>query len=392
MTATTVESFCSAIEDEVTAFTQELIKIKSYTHDEENIVRFIFVKMKSLGYDEVILDDFGNVAGRIGNGDTTILFDSHCDTVEVNDADDWKTDPFGGEIIDGKIYGRGSVDMKGAIAATIYAGYAIKKLSLCEGKTIYVSCSILEEDMEGEALLHLCAKNNINPDFAVICEPSSLKLALGHRGRAMLTISTQGVSAHGSSPELGINAIYKTKEIIGRIEKLQSKLSADDQAGSVTMSRIESRSVSLNAVPDRCKLYLDRRLELGETETSVAKEMDALIEGTDAKWHIYEMIDRTWTGKSVACKAFFPPWELKKDHRLTRASLKAFNDATGRETSLIKWNFSSNGFATAGKLNIPTIGFGPGNPALAHCRDECCDISEIVNALKFYISLVKRLD
>ena len=391
MTAKTVESFCNALEDEVIAFTQELVRIKSYTHDEENIVRFICERMKSLGYDDVILDDFGNVAGQIGNGDTTILFDSHCDTVEVNDFDDWKSDPFGGEIIDGKIYGRGSVDMKGAIAATIYAAYAIKKLSLCEGKTIYVSCSILEEDIEGEALLHLCAKNNINPDYVVICEPSSLKLALGHRGRAMLTINTKGVSAHGSSPELGINAIYKAKTIIGRIEKLQSKLAADNKAGSVTMSRIESKAVSLNAVPDQCKLYLDRRLEMGETETTVANEMDALLEGTDAKWDIYEITDKTWTGKSVFCRAFFSPWELEKDHRLTRASLKAFNDATGRETTLFKWNFSTNGFATASKLGIPTIGFGPGNPALAHCRDECCDISEIVSALKFYISLVKRL-
>ena len=391
MTATTIEKFCDTLEDEVIAFTQELIRIKSYTHDEENIVKFIFEKMKSLGYDEVILDDFGNVAGRIGNGDTTILFDSHCDTVEVNNLEEWKTDPFGGEIIDGKIYGRGSVDMKGAIAATIYAGYAIKKLSLSEGKTIYVSCSILEEDIEGEALLYLCEKKNIAPDFVVICEPSSLNLALGHRGRAMLTINTKGVSAHGSSPERGVNAIYKVKNIIERIEELQLKLSEDSNAGSVTLSRIESNAVSLNAVPDQCRLYLDRRLEFGETESFVTKEMDALIEGTDAKWDIYEITDKTWTGKSVLCKSFFSPWEIKKDHQLTHASIKALNETTGREPTLFNWNFSTNGFATAGKLGIPTIGVGPGNPTLAHCRDECCDISEIAYALRFYTLLVKYL-
>ena len=392
MTAETIRTFCNALEDDVVAFTQELVRIKSYTHDEEDIVRFISRKMKSLGYDEVILDDFGNVAGRIGNGDTTILFDSHCDTVAVNDPDEWITDPFGGEIIDGKIYGRGSVDMKGAVAATIYAGYAIKELSLHEGKTIYVSCSILEEDVEGEALLYLCDKNKINPDFAVICEPSSLKLALGHRGRAMLTIYTEGVSAHGSSPELGENAIYKTKNIIERIEKLQFKLSADNKAGSVALSRIESRAVSLNAVPDQCKLYLDRRLEMGETETTVDREMDSLIEGTEAKWDILDINDRTWTGKSVTCKSFFLPWEIQKDHRLTLASIEAFNDAIGTEATLFKWKFSTNGFATASKLGVPTIGLGPGDPTLAHCRNECCGISEIVGAMKFYTSLVTRLE
>ncbi|MCP3890115.1 MAG: YgeY family selenium metabolism-linked hydrolase [Desulfobulbaceae bacterium] len=391
MTAETVRTFCNSLENEVIAFTQELVRIKSYTHDEEEIVKCISRKMISLGYDEIILDDFGNVAGRIGNGDTTILFDSHCDTVAVNDPEEWITDPFGGEIIDGKIYGRGSVDMKGAIAATIYAGYAIKELSLDEGKTIYVSCSILEEDLEGEALLYLCEKKSINPDFAVICEPSSLKLALGHRGRAMLTINTEGVSAHGSSPELGDNAIYKAQSIIGRIEKLQSKLSADNKAGSVTLSRIESRAVSLNAVPDHCKLYLDRRLEMGETEETVAKEMDALLKETEAQWDIFDITDKTWTGKSVSCKAFFLPWELKNDHPLTRASIEAFNDATGKDATLFKWNFSTNGFATASKLGIPTIGLGPGDPALAHCRDEHCEISEIVEAMKFYTSLVKRV-
>ena len=391
MTSCSVKKFCSTLEKEVIAFARELVKIKSYTHDEEKIVRYIGEKVQSLGYDEVILDDFGNVTGRIGSGDSVILFDSHCDTVAVTDADNWKADPFGGDIIDGKLYGRGAADMKGAIAAAVYAGYAIKKLSLAEGKTIYVTCSILEEDIEGEALLYLCKKNNIHPDFAVICEPSSLNLALGHRGRAMLTIRTKGVSAHGSSPELGENAIYKTKEIIGRIERLQSRLSADDTAGSVTLSRIESNAASLNAVPDQCLLYLDRRLETGETQAVVAEEMDRLVQGIDATWEIYSLSDRTWTGKSVSCKAFFPPWELPGDHALTQTGIKAFHESTGRQASLIKWNFSTNGFATAGRLGVPTIGFGPGNPEMAHRRDEYCHISDIIEALAFYTALVKNL-
>ena len=119
--------------------------------------------------------------------------------------------------------------------------------------------------------------------------------------------------------------------------------------------------------------------------------MDGLIEGTEAKWDIFDITDRTWTGKPVYCKSFSPPWEIKKDHRFTRASIEAFNDATGKEATLFKWNFSTNGFATAIKLGIPTIGLGPGDPTLAHCRNEYCEISEIVGALKFYTSLVKRI-
>ena len=386
-----VNDFFKNLEGDITAFAQELIRTKSYTHDEGAVVQLISEKMKSLGYTEVIRDDFGNVAGRIGNGDTTILFDSHCDTVEVNDPEEWTADPFGGEIIDGKIYGRGTVDMKGAIAATVYAGYVIKQLSLDKGKSVYISCSIMEEDIEGEALLYLCEKNNIHPDYVVICEPSSLKLATGHRGRAMLTIDTEGISAHGSSPELGDNAIYKVKDIIGRIEDLQARLSADSTAGSVTLSRIESQAVSLNAVPDKCKLYLDRRLELGEDEAYVTAEMNRLTDGTDTRWDIHEIRDRTWTDKPVSCRAFFNPWELNEDHKLAQVSIRTYRETSGKTAELFKWNFSTNGFASAGKLGIPTIGFGPGNPALAHCRNECCAVSEIIEAFKFYTLLVHNL-
>jgi acetylornithine deacetylase/succinyl-diaminopimelate desuccinylase-like protein len=83
--------------------------------------------MKSLGYEEVIVDSMGNVLGRIGRGEKSILFDSHVDTVEVNDEKEWEVPPFSGEIVDGRLYGRGSVDMKYSVAASIYAGVIAKE-------------------------------------------------------------------------------------------------------------------------------------------------------------------------------------------------------------------------------------------------------------------------
>src|SRR5678816_822843 len=115
---------------ELIDFTQSLVRIKSYSGQEQEIIRFIEQKMKSLGYDQVTIDSMGNVLGRIGEGGKSILFDSHVDTVEVNDGKDWEYPPFSGEIAEGRLHGRGSVDMKSSVAASIYAGVIAKELEL----------------------------------------------------------------------------------------------------------------------------------------------------------------------------------------------------------------------------------------------------------------------
>jgi acetylornithine deacetylase/succinyl-diaminopimelate desuccinylase-like protein len=92
------------------------------TLKEGEIIHFIENKMKDLGYDKVRIDAMGDVLGRIGDGDKAILFDAHVDTVVVNDANEWDFPPFSGEVVEGRLYGRGSVDIKSAVAASIYAG------------------------------------------------------------------------------------------------------------------------------------------------------------------------------------------------------------------------------------------------------------------------------
>ncbi len=141
--------------DDLIQFTQDLIRIKSFSGQEEEIVKFIEQKMKAIGYDEVIIDSMGNVVGRIGSGEKSILFDSHVDTVMVNDEELWDVPPFSGRIEDGRLYGRGSVDMKSGAAASIFAGAIAKQYGFDSGKTIYVSCGVFEEDCDGENLKHL---------------------------------------------------------------------------------------------------------------------------------------------------------------------------------------------------------------------------------------------
>ncbi|HNO84562.1 MAG TPA: M20/M25/M40 family metallo-hydrolase, partial [Anaerolineales bacterium] len=110
------------MQQELLRFTQTLVRTKSLSGQEGAVIKLVEKKMLDLGYDEVKIDSMGNIIGRIGNGAKSIMFDSHVDTVEVKDEAEWNIPPFSGEIVDGRLHGRGSVDMKSAVAASIYAG------------------------------------------------------------------------------------------------------------------------------------------------------------------------------------------------------------------------------------------------------------------------------
>ena len=377
---------------ELIEFTQSLVRIESLSGQEEQIIKFIEQKMKALGYDEVIIDSMGNLLGRIGNGERSILFDSHVDTVAVPDEDEWDVPPFSGSIIEGRLYGRGSVDMKSSVAASLYAAVIAKDQGFTSSKTVYVSCTVFEEDCDGENLKHLFKELNVRPDYVVICEPSSNKIALGHKGKAQISIKTHGVSAHGSAPEKGVNAIYEMAEIIQRVEKANIELMKKEiPRGTLVMSRISSTSASLNAVPSACEVYLDRRTAPGETEEEIKREMDQLIQGKKAIWEVGTLRRKSWTGMEITYKPFHPAWKINLDHELTQACIAAYRENFGSEPAEYDfWDFSTNA-VTPVSLGIPTIGFGPGKHKQAHMRNENCEVDQIVEACGFYIRLIEKI-
>ncbi len=388
----TMDFMALDLKEEVIQFTQSFVRIKSMSGQEEEIIKFIEKKMKALGYDEVVIDSMGNIVGRIGNGEKVIMFDSHVDTVEVTDEEKWEIPPFSGNIVDGRLHGRGSVDMKSGAAASIYAGAIAKRVGLASDKTIYVSCSVFEEDCDGENLKHLFKELNLKPGYVIICEPSNNKITLGHKGKAQISIKTHGVSAHGSAPEKGINAIYEMAEIIQRVEKTNMELmKKDGLKRTLVMSRISSTSASLNAVPSECEVYLDRRMVPGETEESIRQEMDKLVEGKKATWEVGTLFRKSWTGLEIKYEPFHLAWKITQDHELTKACIAAYGENFGNEpTEYDFWDFSTNA-VTPISMGIPTIGFGPGEYKLAHMRNESCEVSQIIDACGFYTRVIHKL-
>ncbi|HTX72788.1 MAG TPA: YgeY family selenium metabolism-linked hydrolase [Rectinemataceae bacterium] len=378
------------VTEELLAFAQDLVRIRSCSGEEREVVHCAAERMKLLGYDELRIDGFGNLLGRVGTGGSSIMFDSHLDTVAVPDESDWAHPPFGGDRAGGFLWGRGSVDMKSGAAASIYAGAIARELGLTRNHAVYVSCTTFEEDCDGENLRHLFQEFSFRPDCVVICEPSSNLIARGHKGKAQILIRTRGVSAHGSAPEKGVNAIYAMADIIRRVEEAQRALAArGGRHGTLVMSRISSTGASLNAVPSECEAYLDRRLAVGETEDAVRSEFDGIVEGTGATWEIGTVRRRTWTGLDVVYEPFHLAWELDPESRLARIFDEAYRRTFGSSPGTYDfWDFSTNAVATV-RLGIPTIGFGPGEYKLAHMRDERCAETQIADACRMYVEAIR---
>ncbi len=184
------------------------------------------------------------------------------DTVDVGNVDNWTFDPLGGEIKDGFVHGRGSVDQKGGPAAFVTAGRILKELGFDKELTIYFVGSVIEEDCDGLCWKYIIEEDGIKPDFVISTEPTNLNIYRGQRGRMEMEVHFYGVSSHGSAPERGKNAIYMASRAALEIEKLNDRLTGDNflGKGSITVTEIISGSPSLCAVADYARIHIDRRL------------------------------------------------------------------------------------------------------------------------------------
>lgn len=364
----------------------ELVKIKSLSCGEKEVQHELMRQMKEAGFDEVRFDGLGNVIGRIGSGKKILAIDGHMDTVDLGNPGNWDFDPLGGEIRDGFVHGRGTVDQEGGVAAAVTAGRIIRQLGLDKDLTIYVVGSVMEEDCDGLCWKYIIEEEQLRPDVVISTEPTNLNLYRGHRGRMEMHVHFYGVSSHGSAPERGKNAIYMASRTALEIEKLNERLKPDDflGKGSVTISEFVSGSPSLCAVADYARLHLDRRLTWGETKDSAVKEVEALLTGMNARVEVLDYKETAWTGLEYGMEKYYPTWKIPESHEMVQNGVKAYEKLFGQKPLIDKWTFSTNGVTINGIYGIPVIGFGPGNEVLAHAPNEKVPVDHLVKASAFY--------
>lgn len=374
--------------DRLIAFTQQIVRAAGLSGDEEGTARLVEAEMRALGYDSVEVDALGNVVGIIEGAHTgkSVLLDAHTDTVGISPGVPWTHEPFGGEIVNSAIYGRGSADMKGALAAMVHAVASLDRATLA-GRVV-VSASTMEEVLEGVALRPVLER--YPADVVIIGEPSGLNLVHGGRGRAEIHLTTTGVPSHSSAPHLGVNAVLEMMQVIAAIEEMELPHDAVLGPAIIALTDIVSDPYPGNSmIPSQCKVTYDRRLIAGERAEVVLAEIRALrgLQGVNLDVSLGVGEYHAWTGTLASAEKFFPAWLLPAGHPVVQSALAALQ-GIGQQPNLATWRFCTNAAWSAGVLGIPTIGYGPREEKDIHIVDEHLPIVDLIAAAEGYQAIV----
>jgi len=297
----------------------------------------------------------------------TILLEVHQDTVPV---DGMVIDPFGGEIREGKLFGRGSCDVKGGMASMLSAFARVAKEKPKSAANVIMACTVDEEHtfLGVQQLV-----KEVRADMAVIAEPTKLQIVDAHKGVVRWKVRTEGRACHSSRPDLGVNAIYRMGHVLTIIESYAERLmrsTAHPRLGSpsISVGRIDG-GVSVNTVPDGCVIEIDRRLLPGEDPLAAWKDF---CQSVQANTKVPVVCEEVW----MACPALDPTGADELRARLGAA----INAVEGKhEVLAVPFGTDASSVAMAG---IPAVVFGPGDIAQAHTKDEWIELDQIDRAVE----------
>lgn len=373
---------------------QDFVRIPSLSGQENALMERVQSAMQDLGYDEVWQDEYGDTIGVLRgkkNGvGRRLLVDIHADTVEVTSPKLWQREPFGGQMVDGKIYGRGACDIKSGLASAL-VGLASLPRDQYSGD-IWVAASVVEEMMEGAAtrfVLEQASERGGTPDYCVVVEPTQLKAGLAQKGRAGVRLQTRGVPAHTSRAELGENAVYKMLPVIQEVRKLPRR--SDSVLGDEIFELVEIISSPFpgnSIVPDGCRVRLDCRLMVGETADSLLQRFRERLP-EEVQVDLWPVVVDLFTGKRLERADFHAAWIASKDDPLPAALLQAMQ-AAGLPGETYTLPYCCNASAIK-EQDIPVVVFGPGDIALAHTVDEWVEAGELDHAAEVYAKLAEIL-
>ncbi len=381
---------------EMISFCQRLVQTPSLPGQEGDVARLVALEMEGLGYDEVRSDSWGNVVGLLRGQGTgrSVMFNGHMDHVDPGNAREWPYPPYGGEIHDGRLWGRGAADMKGPLAAMIHAGGILAREGRRPPGDLYVA-AVVQEEVGGLGTQKLL--QTVRADLAVVGEASSNQLARGHRGRIELVARVRGRSVHASVPHEGVNPHAVLARFVQRLETLDLAQDVTFGASTVAPTLYLTDQQSSNVLPGEARLHLDWRNIPGETPEEVLSQLRPLldecvaeVEGSAGELVLHTHDLCTYTGQSESLPAVFPSFGLEADHPLVRNGQRILASALSRPVDVVIWRFATDGghLMAAG---VPTIGFGPAEAHLLHTVGENVPVEMLVEGLMGYTALALEL-
>jgi putative selenium metabolism hydrolase len=376
--------------DDCVDFTQRLVRTPSMPFEEEPVARLIAEEMNRLQFDEVWLDKIGNVYGRIHGQDRTkgaLVLNSHTDHVDPGDPGLWPVPPFSAEIVDGRILGRATCDIKGPLAVQVYSMAALKRAGEKPLRDV-VFTGVVQEEIGG-AGAEFWVKNLDYPvALVVLGEPSSNHISLGHRGILQMWLTFRGRSVHASVPEKGENPNYALAAFLQRLAERKGELRAHELLGptSVAPTIIEVDTKSGNVTPAWTRVLLDFRTA-AESPNSLQEFVHEL-----AADFPHDLSDAWASDPNVPLQDsdeliygyYTPP-----DSDVVQRSLAAITAGMGRQPDLTSYNFATDGRHFV-PYNIPIIGYSSAEEHLAHTVKESISIAMMGDSLRGYVELLRR--
>jgi succinyl-diaminopimelate desuccinylase len=375
--------------DGLIAFAQKLVQTPSMPGEEGEVAALIQAEMARLDYDEVGVDEVGNVVGRVSGGDgPALMLNGHMDHVPAGNPAQWRHPPFAGEIQAGELWGRGAADMKGALAAMVYAGGLVKKLGLLPSGDLYVS-GVVQEEVGGLGARHL--SRLLPVARAVIGEASGNQLRRGHRGRIELIVRFEGRAVHASMPDLGINPHFSMARFVSGLHSLEMAFEPGYGSSSVAPTRVISFPESANITPMALHLVLDWRNVPGEGTEEILDKLGVLLDqslepGCQGRIEIATKELISYTGVPSVYLDIFPSFTTDADHPWLLEAQSLLAAALGRAVEVGIWRFATDGghFAEAG---VEVIGFGPGDATVVHTVEERLPLAQLEESVVGYMVL-----
>lgn len=362
--------------------TQKLVRYKTVNPpgDEHSCAHYLGELLETAGFKVSYVDAGENrtsVVARLGNQkDTPLCFTGHIDTVPLG-AQSWGVDPFGGDIIDNKLYGRGATDMKAGVAAFVAAAIDRADEIASSAGIVLVITSGEETGCEGALTLTTRADLLGKSGALVVAEPTSNYPLVGHKGALWLHAVSHGSTAHGSTPEQGDNAIYKSARIAGALECFSFDQSEHEILGNNTLNiGTIAGGMNMNSVPDICRVGIDIRTTPGTSHADIRKDIENRLGDDLAELETVVDLEGVWTDPEQAW--ITDVYKIMGDmlgETIVPRGAAFFTDA-----SVLRPYYGG----------LQTVILGPGEAALAHQIDEYCFVDRISQAKAAYEALIEN--
>jgi len=395
--------------EEVVELTRALVRIPSvYRPDdpgatEQQVANFVETWLRREGFRvevQPVAPGRPNIIGWLGEkrpGQRSLLLEGHMDVVTEGDARQWSFPPFGAELSDGRIYGRGAADMKGGLAAAMAAAAAFLRASVEPAGKLVLGALVDEEDRMLGVRHLVTTEVGRELDAAIICEPEENELCLVQRGVVWARFRVRGRMAHGAMPEAGINPISALGSLLREAPALERRLrnrcerSRYLRPPTVTPTIVQAppRGVGLpqsNVIPALGELTLDVRVTPGIGASELGAELDALCRAAEAR-HPGVKID--WE----PINQFRLATRVEREEPIVQAMAIAVRQVLGRRPRWGGVPGSTDGTILRMELGLPIVTCGPGNRLIPHQADEYVEVAELLDAARIYAgSALKYLE